>query len=65
MVNLYVNLIIRGRKTFDDVPFELRDAVEAELRNRGYGTDGEQLPPDPEPEPEPEEPPTIEEGTTE
>jgi hypothetical protein len=32
MVNIYVNLIIYGLKTLDDVPMRLRMAVEAKLR---------------------------------
>lgn len=37
MVDLYVELIIKGRKTIDDVPSNLREAVEEELKRRGYG----------------------------
>lgn len=36
MVKIYVNLIINGRRTIDDVPENLKEAVIAELKRRGY-----------------------------
>jgi len=39
MIELYVTLIIAGRRTISQVPAKLRDAVLAELEVRGY--DGE------------------------
>ena len=44
MVSIYATLIINGRRTFDSVPKKLQAKVEAELKNRGYGTDGQPLP---------------------
>lgn len=44
MVSIYATLIINGRRTFDSVPKHLQVKVEAELKNRGYGTDGQPLP---------------------
>lgn len=35
MINIYVNLILHGLKTIDDVPRSLRAAVEARLRELG------------------------------
>lgn len=34
MVKIYVNLILNGLKTIDDVPAKLRLAVEMELQKR-------------------------------
>ena len=36
MVKLYVNLIKAGRRTIDDVPSALREAVIAALEDEGY-----------------------------
>lgn len=36
MVYIYVRLIEAGIKTLEQVPSVIRDAVEAELINRGY-----------------------------
>lgn len=44
MVSIYATLIINGRRTFDSVPKHLQAKVEAELKNRGYGTNGQPLP---------------------
>lgn len=44
MVTVYVTLIIRGAKTFSQVPANLRPAVEGELEALGLGTDGKPLP---------------------
>ena len=43
MVDLYVALIIYGRRTFDQVPAILQPAVQAELEALGLGTDGKPL----------------------
>lgn len=43
MVDLYVALIIYGRRTFDQVPTILQPAVQAELEALGLGTDGKPL----------------------
>lgn len=40
MVDLFVCLIINGRRTFDKVPTGLRDAVKEELAGMALGTDG-------------------------
>jgi hypothetical protein len=44
MVTVYVTLIIKGYKTFAQVPVNLQPAVEAELLQLGLGTDGKPLP---------------------
>lgn len=44
LVTVYVTLIIKGRKTFQQVPTNLQPAVEAELADLGLGTDGKPLP---------------------
>lgn len=44
LVDLYVCLIINGRRTFDQVPATLQPAVQAELEALGLGTDGQPLP---------------------
>lgn len=36
MVNVYVNLIINGRRTIESVPESLREQVREELVKRGY-----------------------------
>lgn len=43
MVDIYVALIINGRRTFAQVPLNLQPAVEAELTALGLGTDGKPL----------------------
>lgn len=35
MINIYVNLIINGRKTIEEVPENIKQEVIAELRKRG------------------------------
>lgn len=45
MVDLYVALIIYGRRTFEQVPAILQPAVQAELAALGLGTDGKPLNP--------------------
>lgn len=40
MIELYCELIIRGRKTFDAIPDELKTRVEERLEERGYDTNG-------------------------
>lgn len=47
MVTVYVTLIIRGAKTFEQVPNNLKPAVQAELEALGLGTDGKPLPEEP------------------
>lgn len=44
LVDLYVCLIINGRRTFEQVPAILQPAVRAELEALGLGTDGQPLP---------------------
>lgn len=44
MVTVYVTLIVKGYKTFAQVPDNLKPAVEAELAALGLGTDGKPLP---------------------
>jgi hypothetical protein len=43
MVDVYVALIINGRRTFEQVPVILQPAVAAELAALGLGTDGKPL----------------------
>jgi len=43
MVDIYVALIINGRRTFSQVPVSLQPAVKAELEALGLGTDGKPL----------------------
>jgi hypothetical protein len=43
MVDVYVALIINGRRTFSQVPTILQPAVEAELAALGLGSDGKPL----------------------
>lgn len=40
MVTVYVTLIIRGAKTFDQVPAKLQAAVKAELLEMGLDENG-------------------------
>lgn len=44
MVDLYARLIIRKRKTFDEVPEKLQAAVKAALKSMGYDTNGDPIP---------------------
>jgi len=44
MVTVYVTLIIKGYKTFAQVPVNLQPAVENELTALDLGTDGKPLP---------------------
>lgn len=43
MVTVYVTLIVKGYKTFEQVPANLQPAVEVELKQLGLGTDGKPL----------------------
>lgn len=43
MVDLYATLIIKKRRTFDSIPANLKDEVEAELKRRGYDTNGDPI----------------------
>ncbi|MDD9266042.1 CD1375 family protein [Paenibacillus sp. GCM10023248] len=43
MVTVYVTLIVKGYKTFEQVPVNLKPAVEAELAAMDLGTDGKPL----------------------
>lgn len=36
MANVYADLIIKGKKTLEDVPDKLQDAVKQILIDRGY-----------------------------
>lgn len=36
MAKIYANLIVKGKKTLEDVPESIRSAVEAVLINMGY-----------------------------
>ncbi len=45
LVDVYVALIIAGRRKFEQVPVNLQPAVEAELSALGLGTDGKPLQP--------------------
>ncbi|EPE61280.1 hypothetical protein L479_02341 [Exiguobacterium sp. S17] len=61
MVYIYCSLIINGRRTFESVPVNLKEAVREELFYMGLGTDGKPLPVEPPvEEPQPEEPPVEE-----
>lgn len=40
MVKVYAELIRKGKKTIEDVPEPLRDAVRAILENSGNGAEG-------------------------
>jgi hypothetical protein len=44
LVTVYVTLIIKGYKTFQQVPVNLQPAIEAELAALGLGTNGKPLP---------------------
>lgn len=41
MAKMYANLIIHGRKTIDDVPSKLKEAVEAILIENGFYNNNE------------------------
>lgn len=43
VVTVYVTLILKGYKTFEQVPVNLQPAVKAELEALGLGTDGKPL----------------------
>ena len=43
LVTVYVTLIIGGRRTFDEVPINLKAGVETELATLGLDTDGKPL----------------------
>lgn len=43
VVTVYVTLILKGYKTFAQVPVNLQPAVKAELEALGLGTDGKPL----------------------
>jgi hypothetical protein len=47
LVTVYVTLIIKGYKTFQQVPVNLQPSVETELAVLGLGTDGKPLPTEP------------------
>lgn len=40
MITIYADMIIEGHVKFEQVPASRKVAVEQELLNRGYGTDG-------------------------
>jgi hypothetical protein len=44
VVTVYTTLIVKGYKTFTQVPVNLQPAVEDELEALGLGTDGKPLP---------------------
>lgn len=43
IVTVYVTLIIAGRRTYDQVPANLKADVQADLEAQGLGTDGKPL----------------------
>lgn len=43
MVEVYVTLIIAGRREFGSVPVKLQDTVKERLEELGLGTDGKPL----------------------
>lgn len=43
MVEIYVALIINGRREFNSVPTKLQDAVKIRLTELGLGVDGKPL----------------------
>ncbi|MGG4497689.1 CD1375 family protein [Brevibacillus reuszeri] len=43
MVLVCVSLIINGRRRFDQIPANLKDAVQSDLESMGLGTDGKPL----------------------
>ena len=43
MVEVYATLIVRGKKTFEQVPANLQPAVQQRLAELGLGTDGKPL----------------------
>lgn len=44
MIVVYATLIVYNRRTFEQVPANLKEAVKAELLAMGLGTDGNPLP---------------------
>lgn len=43
LVDLYVCLIINGRRTYEQVPYTIKEDVKIELEALGLGTDGKPL----------------------
>lgn len=43
MVEIYCQLIIKKRRTFEQVPDKFKDAVEARLKELGYDTHGDPI----------------------
>lgn len=43
MIEIYCNLIISKRRSFDKVPNELKESVEFRLAELGYDTNGDQV----------------------
>lgn len=41
MIEVYCKLIINGRRTFDRIPNEFKESVEARLLELGYDTAGQ------------------------
>ncbi|CDX04143.1 hypothetical protein DesLBE_1947 [Desulfitobacterium sp. LBE] len=44
MADVFAKLIILGKRDFDEVPDDLKDAVRIVLIKRGYDEDGNKLP---------------------
>jgi hypothetical protein len=40
MIEVYCKLIIEGRRTLEDVPSNLKEKVEARLKEQGYIAEG-------------------------
>lgn len=43
MIEVYVKLIINGRRSFEQIPDELKEAVKNRLSELGYDQNGELL----------------------
>lgn len=43
MATIYATLIIKGHKSFEQVPPTLKEVVKTELQKQGYDTDGKPL----------------------
>lgn len=43
MIIVYITLIIAGRRTYENVPGILKDAVKIDMESMGLGTDGKPL----------------------
>lgn len=41
LAKVYGDLIIKKKRTYDEVPARLKDQVKAYLESKGYNTDGE------------------------